>query len=72
MKSSPRYVFGPPIGWLAGWLTLPTCLLVALQIAAHMEADPFIEFPEWAADEWTLEEIDAFFDSCGEWEPPRK
>jgi hypothetical protein len=37
-----------------------------------MEADPFIEFPAWAADEWTIEEIDAFFDSCGEWEPPRK
>lgn len=59
---------------LAGTARLTTqglrCCVV--QIAAHSEADPFIEFPAWAADEWTMEEIDAFFDSCGEWEPPRK
>ena len=34
--------------------------------------DEFLEFPDYAEAEWSLEDIDSFYDSCGEWASQRK
>jgi len=48
-----------------------TAAVVAM-IAQLAAADEFLEFPDWAESEWTLDDCQSFFDSCGQWQPGRK
>lgn len=45
---------------------------VVVKIQNLRMADPLLDWPEHAAQEWTEEEADMFYDSCGGWEPPRR
>ena len=45
--------------------------LASLVLTAGRHDDEFLDFPDWAVDEWSMEDIQSFFDSCGEWQPDR-
>jgi hypothetical protein len=49
----------------------PDTAAAEAMISLMLKDDPFLEFPPWAAAEWSLDDIQAFFDSCGEWQPSR-